>query len=175
MEEGDEQGDEAERLAARRDALAPALRALFARLRSTAAARRGLGRSSQLLVSEGESDQGEAYRPLLRQLLGRALGGEEVAELQRLSGGALGSGLTGSLLSRGAQMLGVRAKARVADHPLVCVFVVGGISLGEVRELRQLFAQHPKHRLILGSTHLTSPASLGAQLIQGLHEPADAQ
>ena len=170
-----EQGDEAERLAARRDALAPALRALFVRLRGTAAARRGLGRSSQLLVSEGESDQGEAYRPLLRQLLGRALGGEEVAELQRLSGGALGSGLTGSLLSRGAQMLGVRAKARVADHPLVCVFVVGGISLGEVRELRQLFAQHPKHRLILGSTHLTSPASLGAQLIQGLHEPADAQ
>ena len=126
-------------------------------------------------MSEGESDQGEAYRPLLRQLLGRALGGEDVAELQRLSGGALGSGLTGSLLSRGAQMLGVRPKSRVADHPLVCVFVVGGISLAEVRELRQLFAQHPKHRLILGSTHLTSPASLRVQLLQGLHAPADAQ
>ena len=47
----------------------------------------------------------------------------------------------------------------------------------EVREQRQLVAQHPNHRLLLGSTHLTSPTSLGAQQLQGLHEPLpqDAQ
>ena len=47
-----------------------------------------------------------------------------------------------------------------------------------MRELRQLFAQHPNHRLLLGSTHLTSPTSLGAQQLQGLHYeplPQDAQ
>ena len=119
-----------------------------------------------VLVPETES-AGEAYRPLLRALLERVLAGEDVSELQRLSG-ALGAGLTGSLFSRGAQMLGVRAKARAGDHKLVFVFVVGGLALSEVRELRQLFAQHPKYRLLLGSTHITSPASLSAQLLDGI-------
>ena len=103
------------------------------------------------------------------------LAGEDVSELQRLSGGgsivASTLGVTGSLLKKGAQMLGVRAKAQPTDAKLVVVYVVGGISLGEVRELRQLFAQHPRHRLLLGGTHLTSPASLAKQLLHGLHEP----
>ena len=45
---------------------------------------------------------------------------------------------------------------------------MGGLALSEVRELRQLFAQHPKYRLLLGSTHITSPASLSAQLLDGI-------
>jgi len=170
---------EAELMAAKRDVLAPALRELFARLRAVAAARRGLGpRAEALLLPYGqqaEAGAGEVYRPLLRHLFERMLAGEDVSELQRLSGGgsivASTLGVTGSLLKKGAQMLGVRAKAaRPTDAKLVVVYVVGGISLGEVRELRQLFAQHPRHRLLLGGTHLTSPASLAKQLLQGLHE-----
>ena len=157
----------AELLMSRRSALDASLQTLFSRLHRLALARRGGGGKSAaaapLLLSAAQT-AGEVYRPLARHAVGRALRHEEVPELHRLSNSI------GSLFSRGANLLGVgSAKARLTDHPLLIVFFVGGVSLAELRELRQLVAQHPKHRLLVGGTGLTSPQSLCADLTRGLH------
>ena len=74
----------------------------------------------------------------------------------------------GSLFSRGASLLGVKQSARIAEQRTIIVFVVGGISLAEVRELRQLMAQHPKHRLLLGGTQIASSRTVWEVLTRGL-------
>lgn len=74
----------------------------------------------------------------------------------------------GSLFSRGANLLGVKTRARLTDHRTLIIFVLGGISLAEVRELRQLVAQHPKHRLLIGGTQLATPTTIWQQLTRGL-------
>ena len=113
-------------------------------------ARRGLGPSETLLLSSAETT-GEVYRPLLRHLLERALRQVEISEMHRVSPSI------GSLFSRGANLLGVKARARLTDHRTIIVFVLGGISLAEIRELKQLVAQYPKHRLLVGATQIATP------------------
>ena len=152
-----------EALMARQQQLSSALGTIFERLRGFAAARRGLGGLETLLLSSGQTS-GEVYRPLLRHVVERALRGEEVSEMHRPNSNSIGS-----LFSRGANLLGVKTRARLTDHRTIIIFVLGGISLAEVRELRQLVAQHPKHRLILGATQIASPDGVWEQLTAGLH------
>ena len=78
------------------------------------------------------------------------------------------SNTIGSLFSRGANLLGVKTRARLTDHRTIVIFVLGGISLAEMRELRQLAAQYPKHRLILGATQLATPDEARELLTAGL-------
>ena len=151
-----------EQIMQRRNRLAAALSTIFDRLRAFAAARRGLGSSQALLLSSAQTT-GEVYRPLLRYVLERAFRHEEIPEMIRLSASI------GSLFSRGANLLGVKARARLTDHRTIILFVVGGISLGELRELRQLIAQHPKHRLLLGATQIASPDFVWELLTASVH------
>jgi hypothetical protein len=148
---------------ARRQHLTEVLDVVFERLRALAAARRGLGTSEPLLLS-GAQTAGEVYRPLLRHVLERALRNEDIAEMHRPN-----SWGASSLFSRGANLLGVKTRARLTDHRTIIVFVLGGISLAEVRELRQLIAQHPKHRLLVGSTGVISPDAVWELLTDGLY------
>ena len=46
--------------------------------------------------------------------------------------------------------------------------MLGGVSLSEVRELRQLVAQHPQYRLLIGATGLASPATVRDALVRGI-------
>ena len=46
--------------------------------------------------------------------------------------------------------------------------MLGGISLLEVRELRQLIAQHPRYRLVIGTTQLSSPHVVYRELTRGI-------
>ena len=149
---------------ARRQQLSGAIDAMFERLRALATARRGLGASEALMLSSTHTAGEGVYRPLLRTLLERALKGEEVVEMHRPNSHSLGS-----LFSRGANLLGVKRISRLTDHRTIVLFVLGGISLGEVRELRQLVAQYPKHRLLLGGTQLVSPDAVWDALSAGLH------
>lgn len=100
----------------------------------------------------------------MRHTLERALRSEEMPELRRV-----GEASIGSLFSRGANLLGMRRTARLTDQRTIVVFVLGGISLAELRELRQLGAQHPKHRLLVGATQLATPHAVGHMLTRGLH------
>ena len=147
----------------RRQQLSAALGVIFERLRALASARKGLGTLEALLPPRGSQAAGEVYKPLLRRVLERALKGEELSELHRPSAHSIGS-----LFSRGANLLGVRRSARLVDHKTIVVFVLGGISLHELRELRQLIAQHPKHRLLIGATQLASPDSVWELLTAGV-------
>ena len=152
-------------LLARREALDGSLRQLFDRLRALGAARGGLGASEALLLSSAQT-AGEVYRPLLKGLFERLLGGDDSAELTHISAAA---GMAGMRLLGGmAARLGVKARPKPTDHKLVIVYVVGGVSLKEVSELRQLFAQHPAHRLLVGGTRLASPDSVADELVDGL-------
>ena len=140
---------------------AAALHVVFERLRAIAAARKGLGASQSLLLTSAQT-AGDVYRPLLRQVLERVLNGnEDLPEIVRLSASI------GSLFSRGANLLGVRTRARLSDYKTIIIFVVGGISLSEIRELRQLVAQHPKHRVLIGATQIATPAVVWEMLIAG--------
>ena len=88
------------------------------------------------------------------------LRGDECAELARYAQPAT------SLLSRGANLLGVKARPRPADNQVILVFVVGGVALGEMRDVRQLVAQSPKHRVLLGATHLAAPSAIADELLR---------
>ena len=151
----------AEQLMERRSKLSAVLSTIFERLRALASARKGLGASEALLLSSAQT-AGEVYRPLLRHVLERALRHYEVPEMTRLSASI------GSLFSRGANLLGVKRQQRLTDHKTILIFVLGGISLNEIRELRQLVAQHPKHRLILGATQMITPDAVWELLTKGL-------
>ena len=148
----------------RRDELDTALRRVFERLRALATARRGLGPSSETLLLKADQTAGEVYRPMLRHLVERALRHEDVSEMRRV-----GEASIGSLFSRGANLLGVKRSARLTDHRTIVIFVLGGISLVEMRELRQLVAQHPKHRLIIGATSLAAPHAVWQVLTRNVH------
>ena len=74
----------------------------------------------------------------------------------------------GSIFSRGASLLGVKHVAKLTDARTIVLFVVGGVSLAEVRELRQLMAQHPKHRLLLGATEIASSRTIWDVLTRSL-------
>ena len=152
----------AEALMARKEQLGAIFRTVFTRLDALAIARRGLGASEPLLLSSAQAT-GDVYRPLLRHLMERAMKHEDIAEMRRPN-----SNYVGSLFSRGANLLGVKTRARLTDHTTIIVFVIGGISLAEVRELRQIVAQHPKHRLLIGATQVASPASVWELLTAGL-------
>ena len=65
-------------------------------------------------------------------------------------------------------MLGVRTTARLSDCRVIIVFVIGGISLAETRELRQLAAQHPSYTLLVGATGVASARSVSEMLTYGL-------
>jgi hypothetical protein len=60
------------------------------------------------------------------------------------------------------------AEQELHDYDAVLLFVVGGLSLGEIREVRAELEQPTiweRRRVLLGGTSLLSPADVGAQLL----------
>ncbi|KAL1520875.1 hypothetical protein AB1Y20_022436 [Prymnesium parvum] len=142
--------------------LADCMEIVFARLRALARARLGMGPSEALLLSSSQT-AGDVYRPLLRYTLERAMRHEPIDELSHLTASI------GSFFSRGATYLGVKTtSAKLSDARTILVFVIGGITLAEVRELRQLLAQYPKSKLLLGSTEIASTNTTWEYLTAGL-------
>ncbi len=129
------------------------LASLFTKLRDVAAARHGLGRFERLLTPDGAADA-EPYHPLLRQLLERLLGGDELPELKRAdrSGGTLSTGFF--------RRLGVGGKCKPGDAGTIILFVVGGITVRELGSLRQLSARHTRARLLVGASRMLNPSDV---------------
>lgn len=62
---------------------------------------------------------------------------------------------------------GFHSKPRPTDNKNLIVFVIGGITWGEVKELKEVFQQspHTQHtQLLIASTSLTSADHVFAQL-----------
>ena len=57
---------------------------------------------------------------------------------------------------------------RPSDHPMVIIFVIGGISMAEVREVRAAVRERQvtgaKTRVMLGGTALLSPSEVQEQM-----------
>jgi hypothetical protein len=82
--------------------------------------------------------------------------------------------VVGGLLSKGLGRLGLQSlrgpKAKPADFPLVMVFVVGGVSPLEIREVRQEVSEQEfrkKPRVLVGGTCLVSPEDVVARAFGG--------
>ena len=150
------------------------LHSLLERMRAVGAAR--CGSDDLLLLPAAEGDL-HRYQPLLPRLVERMMKGE-------LPGGAAGAAADAPLTSRqlpqscatpsrfwsrgprppappshAAGPLGEGENEGDPPPPLLLVFVLGGVTLGEVRALLQLRSQPQAAgwRLLVGSTHVCSP------------------
>lgn len=90
-------------------------------------------------------------------------------DLQQPESGSLVAGL----LHRGLGRLGFGggagpARPRISDYAAVLLFVVGGVSAAEVREVRQELEEHKfghKPLVLLGGTSLLAPADAARLLL----------
>ena len=79
----------------------------------------------------------------------------------------------GGLLKSGFGLLGLQARPKPGDHPLALLFLVGGLSAGELRDSREAAAiagaaaGGPRVELLLGGTSLVV-GGRGGSLAQGL-------
>eukprot|EP00873_Tetraselmis_striata_P002615 jgi/Tetstr1/422879/TSEL_013670.t1 len=136
--------------------LRDAVDGMFSRLHSLGAARAGLAELREVASSR------EGMRPLLQQVAERLLQDQPLSDFSAASGS-----LVGGLLSSGLGRLGFgpASAAKPSDHPLVLVFVVGGICPEEIRQVREVMAQrrpfgNAPPQVILGGTALLSPADV---------------
>ncbi|GMH33716.1 hypothetical protein BSKO_01550 [Bryopsis sp. KO-2023] len=118
----------------------------FEKLRHISAARRGLRELRRL------TGLNQDYIPLTRQIASLVYQDSKLEDLSRATS------LLGGLLKMGLGRLGFQNKAKPGDHPVVILFVVGGISMMEVREvLAEIEDQSPwKPQVLLGGTCLLS-------------------
>lgn len=80
------------------------------------------------------------------------------------------------LLNMGLGRLGLPAstRPRLANYDVVLVFVVGGISLSEVRQVKQRLEDHlmrPRPHIIVGGTSLLTPDAATAQFFAAATAP----
>ncbi|KAF5833671.1 hypothetical protein DUNSADRAFT_9942 [Dunaliella salina] len=154
------------------------LDAFFRRLHWIAQARGQLQELRQVTVTDMFADNAGSVLPLLRQLVRRLAQGDPVADIVQASSGSLKTlltkglgrfGLDAGLLGAVAGAVAPRA-ARVSECTAVLIFVVGGISPAEIREVRQEIEERPSVRLpplLLGGTALLTSSDVARQLMQG--------
>mmetsp|Transcript_22857 Transcript_22857/g.59750 ORF Transcript_22857/g.59750 Transcript_22857/m.59750 type:complete len:176 (-) Transcript_22857:177-704(-) len=153
------------------------LDAFFQRLHWIAQARGQLQELRRVTVTDMFADNTGSVLPLLRQLVRRVAQGDTVPDIVQASSGSLKGlltkglgrfGLNAGLLGAVAGAVAPRA-ARLSECTAVLVFVVGGISPAEIREVRQEIEERPSvylPPLLLGGTALLTSSDLARQLLQ---------
>mmetsp|Transcript_28477 Transcript_28477/g.62680 ORF Transcript_28477/g.62680 Transcript_28477/m.62680 type:complete len:773 (+) Transcript_28477:171-2489(+) len=154
---------------------------LFKRLHYVAQARCQLRDLRRISSSDIFADSPATLKPLLRQLVGRMLQQVEVKDVvQPSTSGAL-TGLITKGLGRfglGAGLLSAARPKQPWEHSAVLVFVVGGISCAEIREVQAELEEYysevsgggggearAKLQVLLGGTALVSPLDVSMQLL----------
>jgi len=94
---------------------------------------------------------GSTYIPLVAQIINNIFDPKQT-ELRDLEHVSSNTGV-GSYL-RSFSILALKAKAKPSDNSVVIIFVVGGITANEIREIRDSFKQ--KTVLLIGSTSLAT-------------------
>ncbi|EFJ44105.1 hypothetical protein VOLCADRAFT_95747 [Volvox carteri f. nagariensis] len=182
--EGEVQEEKEEEVAVLRRRLSAALDSLFVGLRYASGARERLKTFRKVTHVDVFAENHGSLNPLLRQVVRKVLQRAEVSDWQQQSlssggGGGLVRGLLGGLMGASRALVG-RAGGQAgggqlpADYGTVLVFVVGGISAAEVREVRAELDEHVgpgKPRVLLGGTSLLLPQDVVLQLAGGLLPP----
>ncbi|GIM07014.1 hypothetical protein Vretimale_11219 [Volvox reticuliferus] len=154
---------------------------LFAGLRYAAGVREPLKTFKKVTHVDVFAENHGTLSPLLRQVVRRVLQRAEISDWQQQpsstgGGGGLVRGLLGGLMGASRALVG-RAGGQSAaggqlpaDCGTVLVFVVGGISAVEVREVRAELDEHVgpgRPRVLLGATSLLLPQDIVLQLAGG--------
>ncbi|XP_076316340.1 sec1 family domain-containing protein 2-like [Tachypleus tridentatus] len=130
-----------------------AVKVMFEKLHLIGRARQDLKKYRSVLHKAGELEAA-VYIPLLRQLIDDVFN-PIVSELPDVE--FLSKGLTDMLKSGFSLFMNV-SKHQPRDHPVLIVFVVGGVTAAEVRQIREIVAKYrPSTEVIVGSTRLVQP------------------
>ncbi|KAH3796873.1 sec1 family domain-containing protein 2-like [Dreissena polymorpha] len=109
------------------------------------------------ILDPGSAVSPATHNPLLRQLVAAILepSKPDLVDVENKS-----SGLKDILKSGFGLFRGV-SKSRPSDHPLLILFVVGGVNCTEVKQIRDLVNQmKPAIQVVVGSTRLVTPAEV---------------
>ncbi|XP_078456980.1 sec1 family domain-containing protein 2 [Lampetra planeri] len=126
-------------------------------LRGVARARHALKRFSSIYDPGEGAHQPAAYRPLLKQILDEIFAAEQPdsSDIEHMA-----SGLT-DLLKTGISMFMKVSRPRPADHPLVVIFVVGGVTPAEIKLVRDsVTAMKVTQQVLVMSTRLLQPSDV---------------
>ncbi|EIE22710.1 hypothetical protein COCSUDRAFT_42345 [Coccomyxa subellipsoidea C-169] len=158
VEAGDSEADEEARYEAQalRLELTDKVMDLLMKLQKTAAARSRL-KDMQRYLEHGAGSKG--VTPLLSQLTSRILDQRPIPDMQH------NSASLGGLLKSGLGRFGlVQKQPQPGDHSTVIIFVVGGISVADLREVRHVVAEkvtgqpgRASVKVLVGGTALMSP------------------
>lgn len=98
------------------------------------------------------TDMDGGYVPLVRQITSQVFQDATLGDLTRVTS------VLGGLLKIGLGRFGFQNQSKPGDHPIVVIFVVGGICLLEIKEiLAEIEGQSPwKPQVILGGSCLLS-------------------
>eukprot|EP00879_Flechtneria_rotunda_P012088 GHRR01012623.1.p1 GENE.GHRR01012623.1~~GHRR01012623.1.p1 ORF type:complete len:587 (+),score=238.22 GHRR01012623.1:2901-4661(+) len=161
LHEAVQSGELASNAAGVQQQLSAQLQHVFVRLRWLAACRGKLRDVRRLMQVDVDTGAASNTIPLLRRVLTKILLLADILDLQQPEAGSLVAGLLHRGLGRlGLGSRGGPARSRISDYQTVLLFVVGGISPAEVREIRQELEEHKfghKPLVLLGGTTLLSP------------------
>nr|CAD7263734.1 unnamed protein product [Timema shepardi] len=137
---------------------------IFNKLKSAAKSRKDLTKYRSLFESRGSS-QPAAHTGLLRQLVADLLDPAR-PELPDLS--CKSAGLKELLKTGFSLLLNMPRQQHPLDHPMVVIFVVGGITAQEVRHIQEAVADSGlATKVLVGSTRLITPLDTARALFQG--------
>ncbi|XP_006734447.1 sec1 family domain-containing protein 2 isoform X1 [Leptonychotes weddellii] len=129
---------------------------LFASLRDIAGARNLMKQFKSVYVPGNHTHQA-SYRPLLKQVVEEIFNPErpDPVDIEHMS-----SGLT-DLLKTGFSMFMKVSRPHPSDHPLLILFVVGGVTVSEAKMIKDLVPSlQPGTQVIVLSTRLLKPLNI---------------
>ncbi|XP_056337525.1 sec1 family domain-containing protein 2 [Danio aesculapii] len=133
-----------------------ALESMFGTLRGVARARDHL-KNFRSVFTSGDGTHQATYRPLLKQVLEEIFHSDrrECPDIEHMSGG-----LT-ELLKTGFSMFMKVSRPHPSDHPLLFLFLVGGVTPSELRLIREVVSTHKSGtQVIIMSTRLLRPSDV---------------
>lgn len=105
----------------------------------------------------GSNTQQASYKPLLKQVVTEIYNPDrpDPVDIEHMS-----SGLT-DLLKTGFSMFMKVSRPHPSDHPLIIIFMVGGVTVSEVKMVKDLVSTHkPGVQVIVLSTTLLTPLNI---------------
>ncbi|XP_053114297.1 sec1 family domain-containing protein 2 [Hemicordylus capensis] len=133
-----------------------AVNEIFKALRDVTRARAHMKQFNSVHIP-GSNTQQASYKPMLKQVVEEIYNPDrpDSVDIEHMS-----SGLT-DLLKTGFSMFMKVSRPHPSDHPLVIIFMVGGVTLSEVKMVKDLVSAHkPGIQVIVLSTTLLTPLNI---------------
>lgn len=125
------------------------VRERFERLRYMSMVRNGLQSLRRLSSNQG-------YVPIVRSIASHVYNDAKLEDLKRANS------ILGGLFKMGLGNFGFQNPSKPGDHPVVIIFVVGGVTLVEIKQIiEEVKSQSPwKPQILLGGTFLLSSSQV---------------